>query len=186
MRDDSPGHMRSAALNAHDLEEWIAGQRECNVRHCRLKDCRNRGVEMPSLLVNQAAGMVGVQAQCGIEESLVLMRARASELRMTLDTIAQAVLDRELDFLAGGIKKPTRNDVLAAAETLTKRGEPISAVRVFGQLRRVERHADVDWVTGELEGLADETPARLVRTGGTVDAPASDQLYRLTASSDDR
>ncbi len=141
---------------------------------------------MPSLLVNQAAGMVSVQAQCGIEESLVLMRARAADLRMTLDAIAQAVLDRQIDFLAGEVREPNRDDVLSAAATLTRRGEPISAVRVFGELRRLERHADVDWVSGRLEALADENPARLERTGDIVDSPVSDQLYRLTASSEDQ
>jgi hypothetical protein len=138
-----------------------------------------------SLLVNQAAGMVSVQAQCGIEEAFVLMRARAAESRVTLDQIAQAVLDRAIDFRSGEITEPNRDDVLSAAGTLTERGEPINAVRVFGELRRVERHADVDWVRGELERLADENPARLERAWKIDDDTASDQVYRLVAMSED-
>jgi hypothetical protein len=129
--------------------------------------------------------MVSVQAQCGFEEALVLMRARAAESRRTLDQIAQAILDREIDFLAGEVRKPNRDAVLSAAETLTERGEPINAVRVFGELRRRERHADVDWVRGELEGLADEDPPRLERTLTIGDPPVSDQIYRLATSSND-
>ena len=127
--------------------------------------------------------MVSVQAHCGVDEAFVLLRARASALRLTLDEIAQLVLDRRIDFLSGEIGEPSRDDVLSAAATLTARGEPVNAVRVFGELRRLERHADVDWVSGELEGLADENPARLERTK-TMDTPAFEQLYRLAASSE--
>ena len=128
--------------------------------------------------------MVSVQAQCGTEEALALMRARAAQSRVTLDEIAQAILDREIDFLSGGVRKPNRDAVLSAAATLTERGEPINAVRVFGELRRLEQHADVDWVRGELEGLAGEDPPRLERRPLIGDAPASDHTYTLAASSD--
>jgi len=143
------------------------------------------GRSVASLLVNQAAGMVSVQAECGIEEAFVLMRARAAESSVTLDEIAQAVLDRAIDFRSGDVKEPNRDDVLGAARTLTGRGEPINAVRIFGELRRVERHANVDWVRAALEDLAEENPARLERTRQIDEAPASDQVYRLPASSED-
>ena len=71
-------------------------------------------------IVNQAAGMVSVQAHCGIEEAFALMRARAAESRVSLDEIAQAVLDRAIDFLSGEVMEPNRDDVLSAAETLTQ------------------------------------------------------------------
>ena len=43
-----------------------------------------------SHIVNQAAGMVSVQANCLIEQAFVLMDARAELLGVTLDEIAEA------------------------------------------------------------------------------------------------
>jgi AmiR/NasT family two-component response regulator len=48
--------------------------------------------------INQAAGMVSVQARCGIEEAFALMFERADSAGLALDDIATAVLDRSIVF----------------------------------------------------------------------------------------
>ena len=48
--------------------------------------------------VNQAAGMVSLQADCYIEEALQLMEDRASVAHITVEEIAAAVLDRSIQF----------------------------------------------------------------------------------------
>jgi hypothetical protein len=56
------------------------------------------GPNLDSSIVNQAAGMVSVQAECMIQDALVLMSARADEAGITLDAIAAAVIDRSMRF----------------------------------------------------------------------------------------
>jgi AmiR/NasT family two-component response regulator len=51
-----------------------------------------------SVAVNQASGMVSVQAACTMDEALVLMMDRATVQGETLDEIASAVLDRTIRF----------------------------------------------------------------------------------------
>jgi len=48
--------------------------------------------------INQAAGMVSVQADCNIEEALQLMHDRAAVAHVTLEEIAAAVLDHSILF----------------------------------------------------------------------------------------
>lgn len=48
--------------------------------------------------VNQASGMVSVQADCTIDEAVVLMQDRAATMGQTLDEIAAAVIDRSIRF----------------------------------------------------------------------------------------
>jgi hypothetical protein len=62
---------------------------------------RSSGLVAPNLhssIVNQAAGMVSVQADCMIQDALVLMSTRADESGITLDEIAAAVVDRAVRF----------------------------------------------------------------------------------------
>ena len=59
------------------------------------------GLVSPNLhssIVNQAAGMVSVQADCMIQDALALMSTRADEAGITLDEIAAAVIDRSIRF----------------------------------------------------------------------------------------
>ena len=51
-----------------------------------------------SAAVNQATGMVSVQAGCSLEEALTLMRDRATVQGSTLDEIAGSVIDRSIRF----------------------------------------------------------------------------------------
>jgi hypothetical protein len=48
--------------------------------------------------VNQAAGMVSVQADCGIEQALAIMTERAKFAGLSLDEIAAGVVDRSIWF----------------------------------------------------------------------------------------
>ena len=48
--------------------------------------------------VNQAAGVVSVQADCSIQQAFVLMIDRAGASRLTVDEIAAAVLDHSIRF----------------------------------------------------------------------------------------
>ena len=48
--------------------------------------------------VNQAQGMVSVQAACSLDEALVLMEDRATIQGRSLDEIAAAVVDRSIRF----------------------------------------------------------------------------------------
>jgi AmiR/NasT family two-component response regulator len=48
--------------------------------------------------VSQAVGMVSVQAACGVDRALELMRERAEELQITIDELARAVIDGTLRF----------------------------------------------------------------------------------------
>jgi hypothetical protein len=50
--------------------------------------------------VNQAAGMVSVQAGCGIDQALAMMRERATFAGLGLDAIAAGVVDRSIWFTA--------------------------------------------------------------------------------------
>jgi hypothetical protein len=50
--------------------------------------------------VAQAAGMISVQASCLIEEALAMMCDRAAEIRVTMDDVATAVLDRSIHLVA--------------------------------------------------------------------------------------
>jgi hypothetical protein len=62
---------------------------------------RSSGLVAPNLhssIVNQAAGMVSVQADCMIQDALVLMSTRADESGITLDEVAAAVVDRSVRF----------------------------------------------------------------------------------------
>jgi AmiR/NasT family two-component response regulator len=51
-----------------------------------------------SAAVNQATGMVSVQAGCTLDEALALMQDRATVQGRTLDEIAGAVIDRSIRF----------------------------------------------------------------------------------------
>jgi hypothetical protein len=53
---------------------------------------------MHSAEVNQAAGMVSVQADCSIEQALAMMSERATFAGLTLGEIAAGVLDRSIWF----------------------------------------------------------------------------------------
>jgi AmiR/NasT family two-component response regulator len=46
----------------------------------------------------QAAGMVSVQARCTINHSMLSMRERAMATRHTLEEVAEAVVDRLINF----------------------------------------------------------------------------------------
>ena len=48
--------------------------------------------------IAQACGMVSVQADCTVEEALVLMNARAESDHTTLHTVALDVLDGDINF----------------------------------------------------------------------------------------
>lgn len=48
--------------------------------------------------VSQASGMVSVQADCTIDEAMILMQDRAATTGQTLDEIAAAVVDRTIRF----------------------------------------------------------------------------------------
>ena len=48
--------------------------------------------------VAQAAGMVSVQADCTVEEAVVLMATRAASTHQTLEQIARAVVELEIRF----------------------------------------------------------------------------------------
>jgi len=48
--------------------------------------------------VSRAAGMISVQANCGVEEALILMHTRAAATRVTVDEIAEAVIDGAVRF----------------------------------------------------------------------------------------
>jgi len=48
--------------------------------------------------INQAAGMVSVQAKCFIEDDFVLMFARADTLDISITDLAAGVLDRSITF----------------------------------------------------------------------------------------
>jgi len=58
------------------------------------------GSVQPSRRVAQAAGMISVQASCLIEEALAMMCDRAAEIRVTMDDVATAVLDRSIHLVA--------------------------------------------------------------------------------------
>jgi hypothetical protein len=49
-------------------------------------------------LVSQASGMVSVQAECSIDEALVLMKDRAVVAGESLLEIAKATVDRRIRF----------------------------------------------------------------------------------------
>lgn len=48
--------------------------------------------------VDQASGMVSIQAHCTFAEAVVLMRERAVESDCSIEEIAALVLDRRLRF----------------------------------------------------------------------------------------
>jgi len=48
--------------------------------------------------VSQAAGMVSVQANCDVEQALILMHTRATASRVTVDQLADAVIDGSVRF----------------------------------------------------------------------------------------
>jgi len=48
--------------------------------------------------VNQASGMVSVQATCTCDEAIVMMKKRVVDTHHTLDQIASSVLDRTMRF----------------------------------------------------------------------------------------
>ena len=51
-----------------------------------------------SAQVSRAAGIVSMQADCLIEQALILMDARAELAGVTLDEIAAGVLDQSITF----------------------------------------------------------------------------------------
>jgi len=54
--------------------------------------------EDPSYRVGKASGMVSVQADCSVDEALVLMQERAQVSHQTLSEIADDVLARRIRF----------------------------------------------------------------------------------------
>lgn len=48
--------------------------------------------------VDQASGMVSIQAHCSFAEAVVLMRNRADETNRSIDEIADLVLNRRIGF----------------------------------------------------------------------------------------
>jgi len=56
------------------------------------------GADRPNNRVAQASGMVSVQAECTLEEALVLMETRAVSTHATLEEIAAAIVRREISF----------------------------------------------------------------------------------------
>ena len=59
---------------------------------------RTNASNLHSQIVNQAAGMVFVQADCLIEHAFLLMDARAELAGVTVEEIAEAVLDGSIHF----------------------------------------------------------------------------------------
>ena len=62
---------------------------------------RSMAAETPhehSAQVSRAAGIVSMQADCLIEQAIILMDARAELAGVTLDEIAEAVIARSIDF----------------------------------------------------------------------------------------
>jgi hypothetical protein len=62
------------------------------------------GNELPfrgyDLRVLQASGMVSVQAECTVAEALTRMNSRAEATDQTMERLADAILDRSLQFRA--------------------------------------------------------------------------------------
>jgi AmiR/NasT family two-component response regulator len=48
--------------------------------------------------VDQASGMVSIQAHCSFTEAVILMRNRADETNRSIDEIADLVLNRRIRF----------------------------------------------------------------------------------------
>ena len=48
--------------------------------------------------VDQASGMVSIQAHCSFAEAVALMRNRAGETNRSIDEIADLVLNRRIRF----------------------------------------------------------------------------------------
>ena len=48
--------------------------------------------------VDQASGMVSIQAHCSFREAVILMRNRADETNRSIDEIADLVLNRRIRF----------------------------------------------------------------------------------------
>jgi AmiR/NasT family two-component response regulator len=53
--------------------------------------------EYPNV-VHQAAGMISVQCDCSIREAIVRMNLRAHAAQLTIEDIAEAVVDRGIRF----------------------------------------------------------------------------------------
>jgi AmiR/NasT family two-component response regulator len=51
-----------------------------------------------SVRVDQASGMVSIQAHCSFAEAVVLMRERAAEADCSIEEMAGMVLDRQIRF----------------------------------------------------------------------------------------
>jgi hypothetical protein len=54
--------------------------------------------QLRSKTVIQAAGMVSVQAECSVDEAVVLMEERALVSGQTREAIARAVVERRIRF----------------------------------------------------------------------------------------
>ena len=48
--------------------------------------------------MDQASGMVSIQAHCSFAEAVVLMRKRAEQTRSSVEDIATSVLDHTIRF----------------------------------------------------------------------------------------
>ena len=51
-----------------------------------------------SVRVDQASGMVSIQAHCSFTEAVVLMRERAEQTNHSVEDVADAVLNRLIRF----------------------------------------------------------------------------------------
>jgi hypothetical protein len=67
------------------------------VAQTRLRDVTDRSF-VNGVRVDQASGMVSIQAHCSFTEAVILMRNRADETNRSIDEIADLVLNRRIRF----------------------------------------------------------------------------------------
>ena len=71
----------------HHLRHWVGASKEIMATAEEMSD-----------RVGQASGMVSVQADCPLDEALVIMMDRASVQHQTLTQIAEGVIQRRIRF----------------------------------------------------------------------------------------
>ena len=54
--------------------------------------------EVQSDCVAQASGMVSVQAECSVDDALVMIEERAETIDLTTEEVAESVVDRRFRF----------------------------------------------------------------------------------------
>jgi hypothetical protein len=65
---------------------------------CKWGKQNGRAVGMHGARVENATGMVMVQANCSVEDALALLEQRAADTGATLEDIAEAVISRRIRF----------------------------------------------------------------------------------------